>query len=152
MTIDKEKLKALAEAANAVTTDVNITMAVGADPAEVKAVQDYLQDAMPKTILALIAEIDQLQRIHMRYSDSACRLGELLSIPEDDQCMPEVETAVSGLVAERDQLRTELGDLVAAVSDLGGKHDEPGWRNLWRARDKARSALYAAMAKEASHG
>lgn len=56
-----------------------------------------------------------------------------------------------GLVEQIEQLRTELGALVAAVSDLGGKHDEPGWRNLWRARDKARSALDAAMAKEASH-
>ena len=60
MSIDKAKLKTLAEAANAVTTDVNITMAVGADPVEVKAVQDYLQVAMPKTILALLEEIDQL--------------------------------------------------------------------------------------------
>ncbi|MNJ28089.1 hypothetical protein D3C77_226150 [compost metagenome] len=64
MTIDKEKLKALAKAANAVTTDVNITMAVGADPVEVKIVQDYLQVAMPKTILALLAEIEQLRDSH----------------------------------------------------------------------------------------
>ena len=60
MTIDKEKLKALAQAANAVTTDVNITMAVGSAPEEVKAVQDFLQQAMPKTILALLAEIERL--------------------------------------------------------------------------------------------
>ncbi|MCL8306391.1 hypothetical protein [Pseudomonas putida] len=61
MTIDKAMLKALAEAANAVTTDVNITMAVGADPVEVKAVQDYLQVAMPKNILALLAEIETIR-------------------------------------------------------------------------------------------
>ena len=60
MTIDKEKLKALAEAANAVAADVNITMAVGSAPEEVKAVQDFLQQAMPKTILALLAEIERL--------------------------------------------------------------------------------------------
>ncbi|WP_188036197.1 hypothetical protein [Pseudomonas sp. EZ-C24] len=60
MTIDKAKLKALAEAANAVTTDVNITMAVGADPVEVKAVQDYLQMAMPQAVLALLAEVERL--------------------------------------------------------------------------------------------
>ncbi len=60
MTIDKEALKALAQSANAVTTDVNITMAVGADPEEVKAIQAYLQHAMPKTILGLIAEIERL--------------------------------------------------------------------------------------------
>lgn len=61
MTIDKEALKALSEAANAVTTDVNITMAVGSDPDEVKAVQDFLQHAMPKTILDLLAEIERLE-------------------------------------------------------------------------------------------
>lgn len=61
MTIDKAQLKALAEAANAVTTDVNITMAVGSAPEEVKAVQDFLQQAMPKTILALLAEIERLE-------------------------------------------------------------------------------------------
>ncbi|QKL02910.1 hypothetical protein GEV39_16655 [Pseudomonas sp. NY5710] len=61
MTIDKAQLKALAEAANAVTSDVNITMAVGTDPDEVKAVQDYLQVAMPKTILALIVEIERME-------------------------------------------------------------------------------------------
>lgn len=60
MTIDKKALKALAEAANAVTSDVNITMAVGTDPDEVKAVQDYLQQAMPRTILALLEEIERL--------------------------------------------------------------------------------------------
>lgn len=60
MSIDKEALKALAEAANSVTSDVNITMAVGTDPDEVKAVQDYLQQAMPRTILALLDEIERL--------------------------------------------------------------------------------------------
>ncbi|MFJ4454405.1 hypothetical protein ACIP1G_11010 [Pseudomonas sp. NPDC089392] len=69
MTIDKAKLKALAEAANAVTTDVNITMAVGADPVEVKAVQDYLQVAMPKTILALLAEIETIRTEAKRQED-----------------------------------------------------------------------------------
>ncbi|MNH15940.1 hypothetical protein D3C79_755660 [compost metagenome] len=69
MTIDKAKLKALAEAANAVTTDVNITMAVGADPVEVKAVQDYLQVAMPKTILALLAEIETILTEAKRQED-----------------------------------------------------------------------------------
>ena len=37
--------------------------------------------------------------------------------------------------------RAELQALVETVSDLGGKHDEPGWKALWKARDKARSAL-----------
>lgn len=69
MSIDKGMLKALAEAANAVTTDVNITMAVGADPVEVKAVQDYLQVVMPKTILALLAEIETIRTEAKRQED-----------------------------------------------------------------------------------
>lgn len=67
MTIDKAKLKALAEACDSVTTDVHITMAVGSLPEEVKAVQDYLQNSMPSTILALIAEIDDLRKDAERY-------------------------------------------------------------------------------------
>lgn len=70
MTIDKEKLKALAEAANAVAADVNITMAVGSAPEEVKAVQDFLQQAMPKTILALLAEIERLLTSRSKKSES----------------------------------------------------------------------------------
>lgn len=60
---DYRELKRLADAANAVMTDVNITMAVGTAPGEVKAVQDFLQLAMPKTVLTLIAEIDRLTGI-----------------------------------------------------------------------------------------
>lgn len=75
MTIDKVQLKALAEAANAVTTDVNITMAVGADPEEVKAVQDYLQVAMPKNILAILAEIERLELDNRSLKGSCAKLG-----------------------------------------------------------------------------
>lgn len=91
MSIDKEKLKTLAEAANAVTTDVSITMAVGAAPEEVKAVQDYLQQAMPKTILALVAEIERLEK----FEDWFVRLDQ-------------VEQSLSAsFKAERDQLKAE---------------------------------------------
>ncbi|GLO03319.1 hypothetical protein PPUJ13061_32170 [Pseudomonas putida] len=95
MTIDKAKLKALAEAANAVTTDVNITMAAGSAPEEVKAVQDYLQQAMPKTILALLAEIDGLHDQHGRDS------GELRKL-----C-----NARDSARRERDQLKAENAEL-----------------------------------------
>ena len=58
---DYAKLKELAEAANAVTSDVNITVAVGTTQEEVAAIQGFLQIAMPKSILALLAELEQLK-------------------------------------------------------------------------------------------
>ena len=58
---DYAKLKKLAEAVNAVTGDVNITMAMGTTQEEVTAVQDFLRAAMPKSILALLAELEQLK-------------------------------------------------------------------------------------------
>lgn len=95
MTIDKEKLKALAEAANAVTTDVNVTMAVGSAPEEVKAVQDFLQQAMPKTILALLAEIERLEK----FEDWFVRLDQA------------EQSLSASFKAERDQLKAENAQL-----------------------------------------
>lgn len=105
MTIDKEKLKELAEAANAVTTDVNITMAVGADPEEVKAVQDYLQQTMPKTILALLAEIEMLsaQRLmHLRLNLSL-RARRKVWVAHCEKA----EDQLLDVQSERDQLKAE---------------------------------------------
>lgn len=94
MTIDREKLKALAQAANAVTTDVNITMAVGSAPEEVKAVQDFLQQAMPKTILALLAEIERLEERNVYWIDQANTIAS-------DR---------NSIRGERDQLKAENED------------------------------------------
>lgn len=116
MTIDREKLKALAQAANAVTTDVNITMAVGSAPEEVKAVQDFLQQAMPKTILALLAEIESTEtRLH----DVAVLCATVEQ--ERDQLKAENEDYKSGqeryeqiiddLKAENEALRKQIADL-----------------------------------------
>lgn len=96
MRIDKEELKALSEAANAVTTDVNITMAVGSAPEEVKAVQDFLQHAMPKTILALIAEIERLEK----FEDWFVRLDQA------------EQSLSASFKAERDQLKAENEALI----------------------------------------
>jgi hypothetical protein len=85
MSVDKEKLKALAKAADAVTTNVHITMAVGADPAEIKVVQDYLQQAMPKTILALIAEIERLAEENENLRD--CRSSVNASVALENESL-----------------------------------------------------------------
>lgn len=88
------ELKALAEAANAVAADVNITMAVGSAPEEVKAVQDFLQQAMPKTILALLAEIERLTK----FEDWFVRLDQV------------EQSLAASFKAERDQLKAENED------------------------------------------
>ena len=98
MTIDRDRLKALAEAANAVTTDVNITMAVGSDPEEVKAVQGYLQVAMPKTILALLVEIERLELENKQITYSRDTKEEII---QDYIC------SQKSLVMEREQLKAQ---------------------------------------------
>lgn len=120
MTIDKEKLKALAEAANAVAADVNITMAVGSAPEEVKAVQDFLQQAMPKTILALLAEIERLAADEQEATALCSRLSDLLRDvalavrgPEEPlkrHGFADLPSRVKAVVAERDQLKAENED------------------------------------------
>lgn len=120
MTIDKAKLKALAEAANAVAADVNITMAVGSAPEEVKAVQDFLQQAMPKTILALLAEIERLAADEQEATALCSRLSDLLRDvalavrgPEEPlkrHGFADLPSRVKAVVAERDQLKAENED------------------------------------------
>lgn len=124
MTIDKEKLKALAEAANAVTTDVSITMAVGADSGEVKAVQDYLQVAMPKTILALLEEIERLDMDNRSLKGSCSRLGAEHAgmsrlYKKANRMQFEARQERDQLKAENDELRKRLEGLVH-VSDATG--------------------------------
>lgn len=141
MTIEKHKLKALAEAANAITTDVNITMAIGADPVEVKAVQDYLQVAMPKTILALLAEIEGLHAQHSRDSGELRKLCSARDSARRQRDQLKAENEALRKDAERYRwLRVEnrpAAELDAVFNAYGMPVDE---------------AIDAAMAKEASHG
>ncbi|WP_338724898.1 hypothetical protein [Pseudomonas juntendi] len=159
MTIDKHKLKALAEAANAVTTDVNITMAVGADPIEVKAVQDYLQMAIPKTILALLAEIEQLREAH----EQVCLNYNRVSFASEergkqiDQLKAENEAlrkSIAGKVVCDLELLEDLRDSAAAEADqhrqsMGSYRPK---RQEVLDRTVSRCDLLIAAAKEVSHG
>ena len=140
MTIDREKLKALAQAANAVTTDVNITMAVGSAPEEVKAVQDFLQQAMPKTILALLAEIESTEtRLH----DVAVLCATVEQ--ERDQLKAENEALRSAALAAREFIMHE-----AEVRRLLDENNEVSHRHP--RRQAVIASIDAAMATEANHG
>ena len=161
MTIDKQKLKEVAEALlrdeqGAVFTEEE----AAAFP---QSVHDFDSMTSPSAVLALLAEIEQLQRIHMRYSDSACRLGELLNVPEDDQCMPEVEAAVSCVVAERDQLKAENEQLRKVLGEISGQVDGnirctvrdvvnglPDVQDIYGYCDAIDEIIDAAMAREVS--
>lgn len=172
MTIDKAQLKALAEAANAVTTDVNITMAVGSAPEEVKAVQDFLQQAMPKTILALLAEIERLEGCEEVLRQLASYVGSGgYNAPEVD---PEVfaKKILDGInilndplaqlaekrAEERDQLKAENEALRKDAERYRWLRDKQTF--IWLIQDWFPGAEFtdvgaeidAAMAKDASHG
>ena len=149
MTIDKAKLKALAEAANAVAADVNITMAVGSAPEEVKAVQDFLQQAMPKTILALLAEIERLAK----FEDWFLRLDQA------------EQSLSASLKAERDRLKAENEALRKALGEISGQVDgnircavrdvvncRGDVQDIYGYCDNIDEIIEAAMAKEAAHG
>ncbi|WP_207936413.1 hypothetical protein [Pseudomonas sp. 51_B] len=147
MTIDKQKLKALAEAANAITTDVKITMAIGADPVEVKAVQDYLQVAMPKTILALLAEIERLE--------AKVRLAGVAAEVTVHQEVGRAVTRELVLAYERDQLKAE-NEALRKDAERYRWLREP-WQDqrqvrAWTSLEVMDENIDSAMAKEASHG
>ncbi|MDM9593614.1 hypothetical protein QU617_09855 [Pseudomonas guariconensis] len=169
MTIDKAKLKALAQAANAVTTDVNVTMAVGSAPEEVKAVQDFLQQAMPKTILALLAEIERLEKFEdwfVRLDQAEQSLSASFKA-ERDQLKAENEDYKSGqeryeqiiedLKADNEALRKALGEISGqvdgnircAVRDVVNCRGDV--QDIYGYCDNIDEIIEAAMAKEASH-
>ena len=122
---DNTELKRVAESANAVKSDVNITMAAGTTQEEVKAVQDFLQLAMPKTILALITENENLvawregllkeRAAHIRQRDQLKAENDRL-IAENKQlilleCYGGTAQAAINLLAERDQFKAENEEL-----------------------------------------
>lgn len=159
MTIVKQKLKALAEAANAITTDVNITVAIGADPVEVKAIQDYLQVAMPKTILALLAEIDRLVRKNDNQAESIREYQDLTMGGDVSLGMLKADLRVTS--GERDQLKAENEALRNDAERYRFVRNPIGTSSPLAIWNEGKMPLFSSMAdavvdefmaKEASHG
>lgn len=153
MTVDKAKLRALAEAANAVTTDVNITMAVGSAPEEVKAVEDFLQQAMPKTILALIEEIERIELVSRLSCNHDGYMAVLAEIDQLKAKNEELRKAVAGKVVCDLDLFEDLRDSAASEADEHRQHMatyRPQRQQVldWTVK---RCDLLLAAAKEVSH-
>lgn len=136
MTIDKEKLKALAEASEEWSEEIGERewYAEGTfkkpffSPCDAK----FISSTSPAAILALLAEIEGLHTQHDRDS------GELRKL-----C-----SARDSARRQRDQLKAENEDLRKALGDLLSLYeDDEGCRSL-----PEYIAGRAAMAKEASHG
>lgn len=129
MTIDKAKLKALAEAANAVTGAANVEITIcseaGPNQAEIDAVTTFAGVSTPAAVLALLAEIDRIKARLCVCRDCAGR-GEIYSgrdsyqghhqppEPDMDVCGTCGGDGVLGLLedfealaADRDQLKAE---------------------------------------------
>ncbi len=107
-----------------------------ADPGEVERLRE-----------ALAAQ----QRIHQRYSDAMCEMGELLGIPEDDQCTPAVIDAVRSMHAklgEVEQLRADLARMRANYADA-----LEASRGFWQDRDRMdkQAAERDALLREAAY-
>lgn len=106
----------------------------------------FIAAASPAAILALLAEIERLKAENEKLRQSPLKQAlDAIAVSAANRLASEAKGCIEkGLVETIDNLKVELGDLVAAVSDLGGKHDEPGWVALWKARDKARAVLEVA--------
>lgn len=110
---DFAKLKALAEAANAVTGDVNVEMVLvdesGSNQAEIDAVTAFLAATKPAVVLGLIADLDGYKQGAKVEADAA------------DEARAEVRRLKAELEHtghHHDQLRNEYGQLKAECEGL----------------------------------
>ncbi|MGE1612316.1 ead/Ea22-like family protein [Pseudomonas monteilii] len=170
MTIDKAKLKALAEAATSgertaekcaagiphvITEDWDIAevhVTTGANP---MADAEFMAAASPATVLALLAEIERLERsLHEEEgrSNMSGRAHRVVSEKRDS------------VEQERDQLKAENEALRKALGEISGQVDGnirctvrdvvnglPDVQDIYGYCDAIDEIIDAAMAKEASH-
>ena len=102
---DYSELKRLAEAANAVTSDVNVEMTLasesGPNQAEIDAVTAFMGMATPAAVLAMLADIEYLTESRQEAREERNRIGD----------------RHDALEAERDQLKAENEALRKVASD-----------------------------------
>ena len=110
---DNTELKRLAEAANAVTGDVSVDIAItserGPNQSEIDAVTAFVGAATPTAVLALIAENDHLAMCAQQWEQAAMQWAA-----ERDQLLAEVAGLRTGYEAyERvnAELKAEVGAL-----------------------------------------
>lgn len=142
MTIDKEKLKALAEEAGKTTGWYQVG-SFGLSEVSGKAEQAFIAAATPETILALIAEIQHLQDLVSEWRRSSPVLPSRASAAIIDQ-----------LKADNDALRKDAERyrwLMSGAVYNGTLGIDDGWIDF-EFKDEAQKAIDAAIAKEASHG
>ncbi|MFB6402873.1 hypothetical protein [Pseudomonas putida] len=152
MTIDKAKLKALAEAMLRDEQGAELSgEEVRGFP---EAVRSYEAMTAPSAVLALLAEIERLEReADQAKADGADAFGLAQGRADTiDQLKAENEALrkSAGLAAILPQLDEALEDL-----ELHGRHTDQGYRKLkdWYRKVKlACDSIDAAMAKETSHG
>ena len=104
--IDKNELKRLATAANAVMGDVRVDVAItsesGPNQDEIDSVAAFLKLATPAAVLALIAENERFLKLLDRMVEQCVPLTELEGVPGWSRVVELVE-----VVEQRDQLKAE---------------------------------------------
>lgn len=156
MTIDKAKLKALAEAANAVTGAANVEITIcseaGPNQAEIDAVTTFAGVSTPAAVLALLAEIERL-------SPPAGQVSY-------QQQMEAWKSASSQDLRARGELMIQVDELKAENEALRKDAQRYRWLRdkqtfIWLIQDwfpgeamltNVDADIDAAMAKEVSHG
>ena len=121
---DYTELKRLAEAANAVTGDVSVDIAItserGPNQSEIDAVTAFVGAATPTAVLALIAENERNQRMVLSACMSMGAIGESLGLDMDSDG-DEMLGMVAELKTERDQLKAENELLASSRAKLAGE-------------------------------
>lgn len=181
MTIDKEKLKVLAQAATGGIWQcekdthgrLHVTAGEFLDIAEVgyqsalnpEADAQFIAAARPEVILALLAEIERLEADNSSMRGSTKRMGEDASKMQKQ--LRKAQREIDQLKADNEHLRNGMGairsvagvgsePLVPHIADLRKDAERYRFvRKSWApsmAPDEANAQIDAAMTKEASHG
>lgn len=130
---DYSELKRLAEAANAVTSDVNVEMTLasesGPNQAEIDAVTAFMDMATPAAVLALIADIEYLTESRLEAREERNKIGDRHDAleAERDQLKAEnagLKTGYEAYERVNAELKAEVEALMGELSRLRAKHGD----------------------------